>query len=192
MNVYFSAEGTGDINIQASVGSILSQTYSLEDCIYYNTMTSADSTHWTIPSNANASYNSNGMKLSGSGWADSYLEIPLTKPYSVEFDITEWSSNPSYLHYFWDNSKSTRHIHMGRNNDGTYFDVYPNTSNYWNGTIPQNCHIKIEINNDEAKLYVDDVLKLTKSYSMPSTSRFGLGKSGGSSTTWKNIKIKPL
>lgn len=191
--ITYTGTGVGDVDVIVSKSSMLLQEiYELEDCIYFHTMTSADSTHWTIPSNANASYNSNGMKLSGSGWADSYLEIPLTKPYSVEFDITEWSSSPSYLHYFWDSTKTTRHLHMGRNESVTYFDVYPSTSNNLTYNIPQNCHIKFEINNDNAKLYVDNDLKLTKSYTMPSTSKLGLGKSSGSTTRWKNIKIKPL
>lgn len=188
----YAATGIGNVDVIVTYGILLEEIYELEDCIYFHTMTSADSTHWTIPSNANASYNSNGMKLSGSGWADSYLEIPLTKPYSVEFDITEWSSSPSYLHYFWDSTKTTRHLHMGRSESVTYFDVYPSTSNNLTYNIPQNCHIKFEINNDNAKLYVDNDVKLTKSYTMPSTSKLGLGKSSESTTRWKNIKIKPL
>ena len=45
---------------------------------------------WTIPSSANATYSSNGMQFRGSGWADAYLEVLLTKPYSVEFDLMAW------------------------------------------------------------------------------------------------------
>lgn len=74
----------------------------------------------------------------------------------------------------------------------TVFDVYPNQDNAWNGSIAQGSHIKIEINEDNAKLYVNDDLKLTKTYTMPSSSILGLAKSGGATTTWKNIKIKPL
>lgn len=155
-------------------------------------MASADSTHWTIPSNANASYSSNGMKFQGSGWTDAYLNVPLTKPYSIEFDLTEWSNSPTYLHYIWDSTKTTRHLHMMYMSPKTVFDVYPNQDNAWNGSIAQGSHIKIEINEDNAKLYVNDDLKLTKTYTMPSSSILGLAKSGGATTTWKNIKIKPL
>lgn len=155
-------------------------------------MTSDDSSHWTIPSSANATYSSNGMQFGGSGWADAYLEVPLTKPYSIEFDLTQWRGSPCYLHYLWDSTKTTRIICFGGDTNRTYIDIYPNANNYWNSNISQGSHVKIEIGNDDAKLYVNDELKLTKSYSMPSSSILGLGKSGGNPTTWKNIKIKPL
>jgi len=158
-------------------------------------MTSADNTHWTIPANANASYSSNGMKFSGNGWSDAYLNVPLTKPYSIEFDLTEWSSgssSPGCLHYLWDSTKTTRHLYTMYHNSKTIFDAYPNEDNSWNGSITQGSHVRIEINDDNAKLYVNDELKLTKTYTMPSSSILGLAKSGGATTTWKNIKIKPL
>lgn len=132
------------------------------------------------------------MRFRGSGWSDAYLEIPLTKPYSYECDITEYTNTPSYLHYFWDSTKTTRHIQFGLNSGKTYLDVYPNIDNAFNGSITQGSHIKIEVNEDNLKLYVNDELKLTKTYTMPSTSILGLGKSSNCTTTWKNIKIKPL
>ncbi|MEE1227201.1 MAG: Ig-like domain-containing protein [Bacteroidales bacterium] len=187
----YESQGVGDVTFTVECMN-LQETYELQDCIYYHDMTSADSSHWTIPSNANASYSSNGMQFSGSGWSDAYLEVPLTKPYSVEFDLTQWSSNPSYLEYFWDSTKTTRYMHMMYMSPKTIFDTYPNQDNSWNGSISQGSHIKIEVNEDNAKLYVNDELKLTKSYSMPSSSLLGLGKSSNSPTTWKNIKIKPL
>lgn len=156
-------------------------------------MTSADSSHWTIPSSANASYSSDGMKLQGSSWTDCYLEIPLTKPYSVEFDLTQWTGSTTYLHYFWDSTKTTRLLQMSKRDDNkTLLDTPPSNTNLWNGVIQEGSHVKIEINNNDAKLYVNDDLKVTKSYSMPSTSIFGLATATSRSTTWKNIKVKPL
>lgn len=187
----YSSQGVGDVTFTVECRS-LQETYELEDCIYFHDMTSADSSHWTIPANANASYSSNGMKFSGASFCDAYLEVPLTKPYSVEFDLTEWSGSPNFLHYFWDSTKTTRHINTGYNNSKTSFDVYPNADNSFNGSIPQGSHIKIEIGNDVCKLYVDDTLKLTKSYTMLSSSILGLAKSGSCPITRKNIKIKPL
>ena len=187
----YASSGVGDVSFTASVGTLSSETYSIEDAIYFNDMTSVPS-GWTIPSSANATYSSNGMQFRGSGWADAYLEVLLTKPYSVEFDLMAWSNNPSYLHYFWDSTKTTRLVQMGKSNTQTYLDEYPSTSNTYNNTIPQGSHVKIEINETDAKLYVDDELKLTKTYTMPSSSIFGLGKSSNCTTTWKNIKIKPL
>ena len=133
------------------------------------------------------------MKLQSSSWSDCYLEIPLTKPYSVEFDLTEWSGSTTYMHYFYNSTKSTRLLNMYKTEAGnTALDEYPKTDNRYSGTIPAGSHVKIEINNDNAKLYVNDELKLTKSYNMPSTSIFGVTGATNRTTTWKNIKIKPL
>ena len=164
----------------------------VEDCTYFNTMTSADPTHWTIPSSLNVSYSSNGMKFQPNSFVDSYLEIPLTKPYSVEFDLIQYSGNPTYLHYLWDSTKTTRQIFMGLSSGKTILDTYPSSSNYWNASIPQGSHVRIEVNEDNVKLYANDDLKLTKSYTMPSSSILGLAGSSNTTCTWKNIKIKPL
>ena len=188
----YSATGAGDVTFKASVGMIVSETFSLEDAIYFNTMTSAPS-GWTIPTNANATYSSNGMKLQGSAWTDCYLEVPLTKPYSVEFDLTQWTGSTTYPNYFWDSTKSTRHLQMYRTDGGkTVLDAYPSYNNSYSGSIAEGSHVKIEINNDNAKLYVNDELKLTKSYNMPSSSIYGVAAGTNRTTTWKNIKIKPL
>ena len=186
-------KGSGDLYIKSSAQSITSTTYTIEDCIYYHDMTSADSTHWTIPSSANASYSSSGMKLQGSAWTDCYLEIPLTKPYSVEFDLTQWSGATTYQHYFYDSTKATRLINMYKANDSTtVLDVSGSYANKWNSTIPEGSHVKIEVNSDNLKLYVNDDFKVGKSYTMPSSSIFGVSTATSRSVTWKNIKIKPL
>lgn len=189
----YSSAGSGDITFTAEVdGTLLTKTYELEDCIYFHDMTSADSTHWTIPSSAGASYSSNGMKLQGSSWSDCYLEIPLSKPYSVEFDLTQYTGTTTYMHYWYDTSKS-RLFNMYKNDaNKTILDVYPTNANGWNGTISQGSHVKIDINSDNVALYVDDDFKVSKTYTMPSSTLFGVTTAASRSTTWKNIKIKPL
>ena len=190
----YSSAGSGDITFTAEVdGTLLTKTYSIEDCTYYHDMTSADSTHWTIPASANASYSSNGMKLQGSSWSDCYLEIPLTKPYSVEFDLTQWTGSTTYMHYFYDSTKATRLLNVYKTDTNTtVLDVSGSYANRWSSTIPEGSHVKIEIDNDIARLYVNDDLKVSKSYTMPSKSIFGVTGATNRTTTWKNIKIKPL
>ena len=171
----------------------LQETYAIEDYFYNNPMTSADSTHWTIPSNANATYSSNGMKLQGSSWADCYLEVPITKPCSIEYDMMDYAGTIPYYNYLYSSDKSQRLIIMYRQETGyTVLDTNGSTVNRIDYTIPKESHVKLQVNNDSIKLYVDNVLQISKSYSMPSSFVFGVTTAGSRSTTYKNIKVKAL
>lgn len=174
----------------------LQETYVIQDCVYYNDMTSSDSTHWTIPASANATYSSNGMRIAGSSWTDCYLEIPISKPVSVEYDVTDYSysgSNPPLMNYTYLTDKSGREIQFNQSSDGyLILDKYPSNSNTTNYTLPKPCHIKIAFRDNIVEVYVDDVLKISKTYSMPSQFLFGVSTAGNRSTTYKNIKVKAL
>lgn len=191
----YSSQGLGDTIFNVTCKNA-EGTVSIEDCTYNRPMTSSDSTHWTIPSSANAIFSPNGMKFQPTSSTDCYLEVPLSKPYSIELDLIYKNGYPNYLTYLWDSTKSTRHICMGGviidNSVKTVLDVYPNNDNYWNNEISNNSHIKLEVNEDNIKLYVNNEFKVSKTYTMPSESIFGLGLTGGFTVTWKNIKIKPL
>lgn len=187
-SVNYSSQGIGDVSINVECRN-LQETYVLEDTIYYNSLTSTPN-GWTIPSSANVTYSSDGMKLQGSSWTDCYLEIPLTKPYTVEFDLIDYIGITTYI---YDSSKSTRYIQMfSTNGNTTVLDTYPNYKNKFSGSIPKGSHVKMEIDESNVKLYVENVLKLTKSYTLPQSTIFGISISANSSTTWKNIKVKPL
>ena len=185
--------GVGDIYIKAEC-NLVSKRYAIQDCNYANDLTSSDG-HWTIPSSANASYSSNGMKLQGSSWSDCFLNIEITKPSSIEYDITDYGGDVKYQNYLWDSNKANRRFHMWFNNSSslTIFDYYNSSANSINYTIPTGSHIKVNVKADSLELYVDDVLKITKSnYTMDSTFIFGLATGTSRSTTYKNLKIKPL
>lgn len=191
----YVATGVGDVTITVEC-SLLSEIYELEDCIYDHTMTSADSSHWTIPSSANATYDSNGMRIAGRSWSDCYLEIPISKPVSVEYDVTNYTytgANPPLTNYTYTTDKSARKIQFNQSSDGyLILDDYPNNKNSVRYNLPKPCHIKIAFKDNIVEVYVDDVLKINKSYSMPSQFLFGVSTAGNRSTTYKNIKVKAL
>ena len=74
-NVCFYSEGAGDLNIRASCRSLLSETYSIEDCTYYHesafTSTQSDF-NVPIPSNFELSFYTKRTSSIGNS---SYLEI---------------------------------------------------------------------------------------------------------------------
>lgn len=172
---------------------VLQETYEVKDCFYYHTMTSSDG-HWTIPSSAGVSYSSDGMKLQGSSFTDCYLEVPITVPSVIEFDLTDYTGSNGYSLYLFNGDKSTRLVQMYLGQSRyTILDNYNYSSNAIDYKIPIGSHVKMQVNSNSIELYVDDVLKITKSnYSMVSPYILSIATGTSRSTTYKNMKIKAL
>lgn len=173
---------------------ILQETFVIEDCIDCDSLTSA-SGKWTIPSSANATYSNNGMRIAGSSWSDCYFEEVLTKPYSVEFDLIDYGASGSntfyFAVYFYNESKTRLGQVLSVNNGKTEIGQYGNALSI-TYTPPKGSHIKITIEDNLMKIFVDDELKASNTYNLPSTSIVGVTTSGSRNTTYKNWKIKPL
>ena len=177
----------------------VTETYDIQDCKYANDMTSADSTHWTIPSSANATYSSDGMHIQGSAWSDCYLEIPLDKPMSIMFDITSNGSTgnvPPFSTYIYDASNKDRkyHVFYEVNAHKLINDYYNNMTNASGSfTLPSAFNLEIKVKSDSIEVYLDGGLYVTKSnYSLVSPFIFGVTTASNRHTTYKNLKIKPL
>ena len=163
-------------------------------------MTSADTTHWTIPASANATYSSDGMKIQGSSWSDCYLEIALDKPMSIMFDVTSNASLannvPPFSTYLYDASNKDRKYHIfyevnTRKLINDYYNSQTNTSGAF--SFPSAFNMEIKVKSDSVEVYLDGVLYVTKSnYSLVSPFIFGVTTAANRYTTYKNLKIKPL
>ena len=196
VDVSYASQGIGDISFYAKSGSLVSETYDIEDCIDYDALTSA-SDKWTIPSNAGTRYTNNGMTLTASSWADLYFNNPINTPCSFEFDLIDYSASssntPYFAFYLWNAVKSTRLIQFTNgNNNKLSLQQYGGTTNETNYTSPKNSHIRLEINNNKLTAYVDDIEKISYTYNMPSEWILGIASGANRSLTWKNMKIKPL
>ena len=131
---------------------------------------------------------------SSGSWADLPLEIPITKPCEIEYDIVSWTGSSSYQLYLWDSTKTNRLFHLYRGGDGggrTVFDTYPNYGNYTT-QLAQSCTVKIKVLTDSLELYVDGNYKVSKSYTMSSPLIMGFVCASSRSTTYKNLKIREL
>ena len=70
----------------------VSETYSIEDCINYDSLTSA-SGKWTIPSGVTSQYSSDGWKVSANAYKQIKLTEKLTSDCSVEFTLVDYNSD---------------------------------------------------------------------------------------------------
>ena len=193
----YTSTGEGDISMSAEADTYTSNIISIEDCIEYQPLTNnAHQNKWTIPSNAIITYDNNGMKVTGSSWADLILSTQISKPCTIEWQMGTYSS---YLFniYLWDTSKTTRYLNVNESNNGTYAnklicDIYSSSSN--NVSFKPNAGdiIKIEIGFNACKVYVNDSLKITKTHNHISPFLLGIGTSSGRHSIYKNLKIKPL
>ena len=189
----YAGVGVGDVTFTVECG-LLQETYSIQDLKYYDSLFS-NKGHWTIPSGANVTFGSTGMVLgSSSSWKDIYLEIPISKPCEIEYDVVSWTGTSSYHLYFFDSTKANRLFHLYRSGDGggrTVFTNYPNYDTY-TSQLPQSCTVKIKVLSDSLELYVDGDYKISKTYTMDSPLIIGVVTASNRTTTYKNLKIKPL
>ena len=113
----------------------LQEIFVIQD-LQLNDPLTTDSGHWTIPSGANVSFNSNGMVLgASSSWKDIYLDVPITKPSEIEYEVVSWTGSNTYHLYFFDSTKANRLAHIYKTDTNrTVLDTYPSASNYWNNT----------------------------------------------------------
>lgn len=142
------------------------------------------------------SYDNNGMKVSAPSWADLYLTTQISKPCSIEWEMNQYSLQLFNI-YLWDTSKSTRYLNAylldaGSTANRFIFDIYNSSANYISFVPSVGDIIRIEVDNNECRAYVNGVLKISKSHSHVSSFLFGLATSSNRYTTYKNLKIKPL
>ena len=192
MNVYYYGEGVGDIYIQCNVSMIVSETYSIEDCKYYNTTEVSRTT------------------TQGSTIYDDNLSQSLPTNCEISFDI--WSNNsasgehrffllpkaqfstrttqPSYAVYM--DLLGSNKANLGKRDNGS-------TSPFVSGfscTGSTYHTVKIVKTGTSIEIYVDDTLKTTQTlswignYTDYTLSMMRWSASGTSKI--KSVKFKPL
>jgi len=179
----YSAKGSGDVSFTASVGSLVSEIYAIEDC--FNALLTEQSIS-----------NSSGTKISSVG-LDTIYNIR-NESFSLEFTHkgngvlnigrkSSWSSSTA-------NYRATigyadgKHYYATRttSSDESYGDTASTTTEY---------KYKITRNGSTINFYVDDALIGTKSFSTFASyddwSIYSIIWGNGTSTI-SNIKLKPL
>ena len=178
--VYFSGQGAGVLNIQSNIGIILSQTYTIKDVIQLDYgVTGKKSEDWFIYNSVTATVTDEGTSLSYSGSNAGYFinkhgtstnnwkdwNTPLT----IECDLKYGDTSLQYFQ-FYDTAQILIKIA-----DGT---KYAPKNNWY--------HVKIEVNLNDIKLYINDVLKQTETVTL---STFQMRFLNPNYITFKNFLI---
>jgi hypothetical protein len=190
----YSSTGAGDVSFTASVGTLSSETYTLEDCKVYDTLTTNKNRFIGNPSNVN--YTSDGYGLTANtNWTPTYYNYEMSQDMSIEFDFNSTQedshSGSSGTYSLMTSLKNTVggsdlfQVYWGKNNvyDYTGSTKYTQTNDV--------THIKYEITNNTVKLYANDSLVYSRSVS-GSTFYWYWWSGGNRRFRIKNLKIKPL
>ena len=150
---------------------LLQETFVIEDCVRYNSLTHDDGI-WSS-SSAVVSYSSNGMYISNGNWNPFYLLDELSQDVSIEFDVVTIQNTANYgfltvVTY-----------------DTNELNVYGQTQ------IGSVGHYKFIVENDVLTIYKDGTAFETHSFSY--SSFYWVVWTGGTRTvTLKNLKVKAL
>lgn len=191
--ISYPSNGIGDVSFTASVGTISSETYTVEDCIVYDSLTSA-SGKWTIPSGVSSTYSSDGWRATATAYKQIKLTDKLTNPCSVTFTIVDYStpssSYPPVIIYQYTNGDTTP--------NQVLLLVDSNSSMKVLGTTVSHTPIKggvYRIEYDSTmKMYENNTLLATASNSvgLPTRFEFHVGSGSGRYVVYKDVKVKPL
>ena len=186
----YNAQGVGDVEFTVECGSLVSETYSVEDCIFYHgdaityTGTSTSDTVYSLGYDEIADLSNTDFEFSWkfhqtSRGADVCLGA------SSEFSVTPIKSN--------------YRVYLGGNDSGVGRYGYRTTSSSTStsGTVYANTvyDMKITRNSDTFSYYLDNALLGTKTASFFSNyNMFGIHtvQWNKGTTTISEIKIKPL
>ena len=188
----YNSQGVGDVTITTECMNLV-QTYSIEDCNYYNTNEVSRTT------------------TNGSTIYDNNLSMSLSPNCEISYEIWSNNENTSGEHRYFILPLSQYNSGTTQPQNALYFDqVGGNNGNFGkrenNSTVPllknfsctgSTYHtIKYVKNGTSVKMYIDDELKVTTSiswidnYSDYSLSMMRWSSKGTSKI--KNVKFKPL
>ena len=88
----YASAGSGDISLTAEVGSLVSETYSIEDCIFYDSLTTDKGLFSITAGTGTLTYSSNGLKMTGTANNDSIGLLSQQLPessYTIECTVTD-------------------------------------------------------------------------------------------------------
>ena len=197
-NINYDSQGVGDITFTASCPErmLVSKPYSIEDCIIYDSLTSA-SGKWTVPSGVTSNYSSDGWRIS----ANDYNQIKqikltekLTNACSVEFTLMDYGTpnvnDAPVIIYQYTNGETTPNQEILMNTSSSSFRAVGTTINH---AMVQGAVYRIEYTSSTIKVYEDDTLlaSANNSVGLPTRFEWHMG-ANGRYVIYKDLKVKPL
>ena len=186
----YNSSGVGDITVKAEC-RLLTKIYSIEDCIIYDSLTSA-SGKWTIPSGVTSEYSSDGWKISANAYKQIKLTEKLTTACSVEFTVVDYttpsSSKPPVIVYQYTNGETTPNQEVLLVDGTSSFKVLGNTISH---AMIKGGVYKIDYDTT-MKLYENDTVLASASNSVGLPTRFEWHMGTNRYAVYKDLKVKPL
>ena len=166
----YASAGAGDLTFKAKLGSLVSETYSLEDCTYYNT-----TVYTTSPAT---------------------LNIPLPSHFSLEYVLKQTDSSKSVPYLDIGDSTNNRmlvgqYARAGTNGLITYTGSQTNYPYSSNPTFNQENTINFTYDGTDYTYWLNDLTPMTVSDKGVTLSKL-IHIEGGYGGYLKDIKIKPL
>ena len=177
----YSSSGAGDVSFSAEVGSLVSESFEVEDCKWYHTLTDSSADSHLIRTGITCSYTSNGLNVTNGNWKELVFDTPITQGTSIEYDITQVGG--SYTPKSYDGFFSA----YGQGNTGLC-NFEPNATG----------HVKITYANNTVQYSLDntlltDTVSSSTSPTITTTPVYYKISTGSSRQyTIKNMKIKSL
>ena len=191
----YSSTGAGDVSLTASAGTFVSETYVIEDCIYYDSQTTDKNRYTTTTGTASVTYSSNGLTVKGTVNSETRVEntaLTLPSEYVASIQITGKAGSGSGTQYYGGFAFDDLLLDFKGTTKGITFYTLSTLTGLQEitYTLQNNDIVTIERENGTMKVYLNDVLKYT--YAVSSTGKFVHRTYNNRSITCKDLKVKPL
>ena len=193
----YTSTGAGDVSLKAEAdnGTLVSKTYSLEDCRDYQPLTSnAHESRWTIPSGVTSSYSDNGWRISANGYKQVKLTDKLTTACSVEFTISDYSNvaTQAVIVFAYTNGETTPNLAIlqGGTSASNLRKVFTTQLDH---DLIKGGKYRIEYTTSTIKVYENNALlgESTNTIGFPTRFEWHIG-ANGRYAIYKDLKVKPL
>ena len=187
----YASQGVGDVTITAECMN-LQETYVLEDCIIYDSLTS-NSGKWTIPSGVTSVYDNTGWKITASSYNQIKLTEKLTTACSVEFTVVDYSTPTSsytpVIVYAYTNGETTPN-QMIMMNYPSRIDVLGTSINH---ELVKGAVYRIDYTSSNISVYENGTLLATanNNVGLPTRFEFHIG-ANSRYAVYKDLKVKQL
>ena len=184
----YASTGAGDLLFTASVGTISSETYTVEDCIFYGLNTNA----FTIPSNT--TFSSNGQYITATTSTTGEKIVYFNHTFSnndnwvFENEVAYKGESEQLLAIIWNDNTYYGGAGYGEN----YVYSYMGSQTKKTHTVAIGDKFTVRRENGTTSVYINGDLIESKTVSHKSTFKVGYFINKGRTQYYKNIKIKPL
>lgn len=171
---------------------MVTKTYAVEDCYFYNSLTSDNSLFTLVQGTASLEYSNTGLKYTGTATTDCIHQLNAELPngeYTVECDVTALPSSG------YSTGIGTEDAQILKGNTGLYARYISKSGDFFNnGNSSTPFHLLIEVTGSTSKTikyYRNDSL-LGTGNNVTQNKQLRLRSYSGRYITIKDLKIKPL